>query len=76
MIAIEFDGPFNDTGVMGEMVFVDRDRRAQAVVRDRGCARAGELGRNFLTGETIKYIDTTNEDAFFRLLCRYKLNCS
>lgn len=76
MIAIEFDGPFNDTGVMGEMVFVDRDRRAQAVVRDRGCARAGELGRNFLTGETIKYIDTTNEDDFFRLLFRYKLNCS
>ncbi len=76
MIAIEFDGPHNGNGVYGEMAFVDKSRQAQAVVRDRGCARAGELGRNFLMGETIQYLDTTNEDAFFRLLSRYKLRCS
>jgi len=76
MVAIEFDGPYGAGGVYGEMVYVDKNRSALAVVRDRGCARAGELGRNFLMGETVEYIDTTNEDTFFKLLSTYKRGAS
>ena len=73
MLAIEFDGPHGSGGVEAEMVFVDKEKSAQAVVRKRNCRRATELGRNFLTGETIQYIDTTSETDFFRLLSRYKV---
>ena len=72
MIAIEFDGPYANSGVYGEMVFVDRSTSAQSVVRDRGCQRATELGRNFLAGETIQYIDTHEVD-FFALLSKYQV---
>jgi hypothetical protein len=71
MLAIEFDGPYGNGGIEGEMVFVDRDTSAQAVVRRRRC-RATELGRNFLAGETIQYIDITNEIEFFQILSKYK----
>ncbi|KAL7495910.1 hypothetical protein ACHAWT_006717 [Skeletonema menzelii] len=73
MIAIEFDGPHGNGGVYGEMVFTDKCGSAQAVVRDRGCQRATELGRNFLAGETVQYIDTTHEIDFFNLLSKYKM---
>ena len=73
MISIEFDGPYGNGGVYGVMVFADKCPTAQAVVRDRGCQRATELGRNFLAGETIQYIDTTNENVFFSLLSKYKM---
>lgn len=73
MISIEFDGPYGNGGVYGVMVFVDKCPTAQAVVRDRGCQRATELGRNFLAGETVQYTDTTNEADFFSLLSRYKM---
>lgn len=72
MLAIEFDGPHGNGGVYGEMVFADKSASAQAVVRDRGCLRATELGRNFLAGETVQYIDTTNEVDFFSLLSKYE----
>jgi hypothetical protein len=73
MLAIEFDGPYGNGGIEGEMVFVDNNTSAQAVVRERRCHRATELGRNFLAGETIQYIDITNESDFFNLLSKYKL---
>lgn len=72
MLAIEFDGPHGNGGVYGEMVFADKGASTQAVVRDRGCQRATELGRNFLAGETVQYIDTTNEIDFFSLLSKYE----
>lgn len=72
MIAVEFDGPHGDGGIYGEMVYVDKNPKALAVVRERGCQRATELGRNFLMGETIHYIDTTDENSFFNLLNMYK----
>eukprot|EP00984_Skeletonema_dohrnii_P009028 scaffold3387_cov122-Skeletonema_dohrnii-CCMP3373.AAC.2 len=72
MLAIEFDGPHGNGGVYGEMVFADKCTSAQAVVRKRNCQRATELGRNFLAGETIQYIDTTEID-FFSLLSKYKM---
>ena len=72
MLAVEFDGPLGDGGVDGQMVFVDKDPSALTVVRERGCQRATELGRNFLAGETIHYVDTTDESSFFHLLRRYK----
>mmetsp|Transcript_48936 Transcript_48936/g.59016 ORF Transcript_48936/g.59016 Transcript_48936/m.59016 type:complete len:222 (+) Transcript_48936:35-700(+) len=71
MMAIEFDSPHGNGGVNGEMVYADKDRKAQSVVRKRGCERATELGRNFLAGETTHYIDTTDEHIFFRLLDTY-----
>ncbi len=76
MIAIEFDGSHGNGGVYGQMAYVDRDPQAQAVVRRRGCQRATELGRNFLTGETIHYIDTTDERVFYRLLAKYQRGLS
>ena len=72
MMAIEFDGPLRDGGVYGEMVYVDKNASAQAFVRKRNCKRAAELGKIFLTGETIQYIDTTSESDFFHLLSKYK----
>lgn len=72
MLAIEFDGTHGNGGVYGEMVFADKCASAQAVVRDRGCQRATELGRNFLAGETVQYIDTANENDFFSLLSKYE----
>lgn len=47
MISIELDGPYGNGGVYGVMVFADKCPTAQAIVRDRGCQRATELGRNF-----------------------------
>eukprot|EP00979_Chaetoceros_neogracilis_P004148 scaffold728_cov197-Chaetoceros_neogracile.AAC.2 len=76
MMSIEFDGPYGNGGIYGEMVYVDKDPSARAVVQQRGCARATELGRNFLSGETIEYIDTNEEDVFFKLLSQYKRRCS
>ena len=73
MIAIEFNGPYGNGGIQGDMVFADKSGSAQAVVRDRGCQRATELGRNFLAGETVQYIDTTHESDFFNLLSKYKM---
>mmetsp|Transcript_802 Transcript_802/g.1504 ORF Transcript_802/g.1504 Transcript_802/m.1504 type:complete len:219 (+) Transcript_802:55-711(+) len=72
MIAVEFDGPAAGGGIQGEMVFVDTDASAQAVVKGRKCERATELGRNFLTGETVAYYDTTEESVFFSLLRKYR----
>ena len=51
------------------MVFADKCTSAQAVVRKRNCQRATELGRNFLAGETVQYIDT-NEIDFFSLFVK------
>lgn len=76
MLAVEFDGGHGVGGVFGEMVYVDKNPLAQAVVRERGCQRATELGRNFLAGETIDYIDTTDADSFFTLLKTYKRGLS
>ena len=76
MLAVEFDGGHGVGGVHGQMVYVDKNPLAQAVVRERGCERATELGRNFLAGETIYYIDTTDEDSFFTLLKMYKRRLS
>lgn len=76
MMAIEFDGPYGNGGIYGEMAYADRDPSAQAVVRGRNCQRATELGRNFLAGETIHHIDTTDEDLFFSLLSKYQRNTS
>ena len=73
MFAIEYDGPHGTTGIYGDMVYVDKNPLALRVVRERGCQRANELGRNFLAGETIRYVDTTDEEAFFGLLMMYKL---
>mmetsp|Transcript_27905 Transcript_27905/g.43130 ORF Transcript_27905/g.43130 Transcript_27905/m.43130 type:complete len:210 (+) Transcript_27905:14-643(+) len=72
MLAIEFDGPLQNGGLYGEMAFVDRDRIARAVVRQRNCRRATELGIHFLDGEAIHYIDC-NESDFFHLLSKYKM---
>lgn len=72
MLAIEFDGPAVGGGVEGEMVFVDTNREAQGVVKGRKCQRATELGRNFLSGETVVYYDTADEKVFFALLSKYK----
>jgi hypothetical protein len=58
------------------MVYVDKNPSARAVVQQRGCARATELGRNFLSGETIEYIDTNEEHVFFKLLSQYNRRCS
>ena len=76
MMAIEFDGPYGNGGIYGEMAYADRDPSAQAVVRGRNCQRATELGRNFLAGETIHYIDTTDEDLFFSILSEYQRKTS
>ncbi|GFH55448.1 hypothetical protein CTEN210_11924 [Chaetoceros tenuissimus] len=76
MFAIEYDGPHGSAGIYGEMVYVDKNPLALRVVRERGCQRANELGRNFLAGETIRYIDTTDEEAFFGLLMMYKQHLS
>ena len=76
MFAIEYDGPHGTSGIYGEMVYVDKNPLALRVVRERGCQRANELGRNFLAGETIRYVDTTDEEAFFGLLMMYKQHLS
>ena len=76
MLAVEFDGPFDNGGVYGEMVYVDKNPQARAVVQQRGCASAKELGKNFLTGETVEYIETTDESSFFNLLNRYRRGSS
>jgi len=75
-MAVEFYGPHATGGVYGEMIYVDRNPKVQAVVRGRNCQRATELGRNFLAGETIYYIDTTNERAFSSLLGKYQRELS
>lgn len=72
MLAIEFDGPTPGGGVCGTMTYVDRDTKSQAVVRDRRCDQARELGANFLAGETIEYFETLDEAVFFALLRQYK----
>lgn len=71
MLAVEFFGPRGARCAEAEMVYVGRDRSARAVVQQRGCASAKELGRNFLLGETTEYIEATNESSFFALLARY-----
>lgn len=76
MLAVEFDGPFGMGGIAGEMVYVDKHPKAQAVVRGRRMVSAKELGRNFLLGETVQYIEATNESVFFDLLSRYKRHSS
>ena len=76
MLAVEFDGSHGAGDVCGEMVYLDKNPLAQAVVCKRGCQRATELGTNFLAGETIHYIDTTDEIEFFTLLLRYKRGLS
>mmetsp|Transcript_23489 Transcript_23489/g.25908 ORF Transcript_23489/g.25908 Transcript_23489/m.25908 type:complete len:96 (-) Transcript_23489:344-631(-) len=75
-MAVEFYGPHATGGVYGEMIYVDRNPKVQAVVRGHNCQRATELGRNFLAGETIYYIDTTNERAFSSLLEKYQRELS
>lgn len=70
MIAIEFDGPLGSGGVYGEMAFVDKTSSVQALVRRRRC-KAIDLGKSFLAGETIHYIQTDPKQ-FFDLLKRYK----
>lgn len=70
MIAIEFDGPLGSGGVYGEMAFVDKTASVQALVRRRRC-KATDLGKSFLAGETIHYIQTDPKQ-FFDLLKRYK----
>ena len=77
MLAVEFDGPYGSGGIVGEMVYVDKDKQAQAVVKRRKCAGgAKDLGTNFLMGETVKYIETTDENSFFDLLQKYKRGAS
>jgi hypothetical protein len=76
MIAIEYFGPSGNGGIIGDMVYVDKNPKARAVVQGRRCARATELGTNFLLGETVDYIEATNEDAFFTLLSRCKRHSS
>ena len=77
MLAVEFDGPYGSGGIVGEMVYVDKDKQAQAVVKRRKCAGgAKDLGTNFLMGETIEYIETTDENSFFDLLQKYKRGAS
>ena len=75
MLAVEFDGPDGSGGLVGEMVYVDKDK--QAVVKRRKCAGgAKDLGTNFLMGETVKYIETTDENSFFDLLKKYTRGAS
>ncbi|CAJ1960400.1 unnamed protein product [Cylindrotheca closterium] len=76
MIAIEFDGPDGGGGICGEMTYVDNDKKAQAVVKGRGCVQARQLGRNFLSGESIIYYNTSQESVFFDLLMKYKRGAS
>ena len=66
MMAIEFDGPLRNGGIEGEMTFVGR-----GPTRSRNSRSALELGKAFLHGETIHYIDCNNEEDFFALLSRY-----
>uniref|UniRef100_A0A7S3VG69 Uncharacterized protein n=1 Tax=Chaetoceros debilis TaxID=122233 RepID=A0A7S3VG69_9STRA len=74
MVAVEFNGPcgHGGHGIDGDMVYVDKDPLARSVVQRRGCARATELGSNFLMGETVEYIETMNEGAFSNLLNKLK----
>ena len=77
MLAVEFDGPYGSGGIVGEMVYVDKEQQAQAAVKRRKCAGgAKDLGTNFLMGETIEYIKTTDENSFFDLLKKYKRGAS
>ena len=50
VLAIEFFGPSGNRGAQVEMVFVDDDRKSQALVQQRGYASAKEAG--ILLGET------------------------
>ena len=75
MLAVEFDGPLAN-GFTGEMVYVDKNPKARAVVQGRRCSRAKQLGLNFLAGETVECIEATSEDAFFSLLSKYKRGSS
>ena len=77
MLAVEFNAPTSGgRAISADIVYVDKDPKAQAVVRGRGCRRAMELGEAFLRGETIEYIEAGSEDEFFALLSKYKRGSS
>ncbi|KAL7528016.1 hypothetical protein ACHAWF_004929 [Thalassiosira exigua] len=72
MLAVEFNGPARGgTAIEADMVFVDNDPSAQAVVRGRRCSSAKALGAAFLRGEEVEYLQAASEGAFFDLLARY-----
>jgi len=72
MLALEFMGPHGGRGITADIVYVDETQRAQAIVRERRCGSAKELGMRFLLGETVEYIEATNNAAFFSLLSKCK----
>mmetsp|Transcript_61495 Transcript_61495/g.150519 ORF Transcript_61495/g.150519 Transcript_61495/m.150519 type:complete len:123 (-) Transcript_61495:664-1032(-) len=74
MVAIEFDGPYGQGGIDGEMVYADKNPACQAVWQGRGCTPR-DLGANFLAGETIEFISADNENDFKILLkqCQRKM---
>ena len=72
MLALEFLGPHGGRGITADIVYVDETQRAQAIVRERRCGSAKELGMRFMLGETVEYIEATNEAAFFSLLSKCK----
>lgn len=63
MVAIEFDGPWGQGGICGEMVYADKNPACQAVWQNRGCTPR-KLGENFLMGETIEFVSTDDENEF------------
>ena len=78
MLAVEFNAPAqhgSSRAISSDMVYVDKNPQARAVVRGRRCNSAKDLGTAFLRGETIEYIEATTENAFFDLLSRYKTGC-
>ncbi len=73
MLAVECDGPDGNGGIYGEMVFVDKNPQSRAIVQG---SKAKGLGSNFLAGETIEYIEESNENIFFGLLSKYQCSSS
>ncbi|EJK64935.1 hypothetical protein THAOC_14274, partial [Thalassiosira oceanica] len=72
MLAVEFNAPARaGRAIEADMVYVDKNPQARAVVQARRCGSAKELGAAFLRGEEFEYMEV-DEAAFFDLLKRYK----
>lgn len=75
MLAVEFDGPFGIGGLLGDMVYADKNPAVKVVWQSRQCT-AKDLGAAFLLGEVVEFIEAKNEQEFESLLSKYKKGAS